>query len=68
MYKKYIIYFAMLLSILAGGIGRAEVPAVSETKSTVAAPATTDHDLRRQRGLDVIGTLTGTDDPEAFGK
>lgn len=35
---------------------------------TIAKPAVADHVVRRQRGLDVIATLTGTDDPEAFAR
>ncbi|MEH6543709.1 MAG: carboxymuconolactone decarboxylase family protein [Porticoccaceae bacterium] len=35
---------------------------------TIEKPAVADHVVRRQRGLDVIATLTGTDDPEAFAR
>ena len=57
-----ILIFALVLLLHGCGDGEQGDP------GTIAKPAVADHVVRRQRGLDVIATLTGTDDPEAFAR
>lgn len=68
MIKKTLDTIVFLSLFVAMVVSLTEVQAGSEPVPKAAAPAQTDHDLRRQRGLDVIRTLTGKDDTDAFGK
>ncbi|HCO60080.1 MAG TPA: hypothetical protein DIT58_07785, partial [Porticoccaceae bacterium] len=59
---------AIILSALFGAACQAEDDSTREMVGGAAAAARPDHVVRRERGLDVIRTLTGKDNPEAFGE
>lgn len=61
---------AIILSALFGAACQAEDDSTREMVggAAAAAAARPDHVVRRERGLDVIRTLTGKDNPEAFGE
>ena len=66
-YKRYIVFsiFALVVANISNATeGAPSTQAVSDC-SDAALP---DYVLRRQRGLNVIGTLTATDNPEEFAK
>lgn len=59
---NYLLIFSFVLLLLSCGADDNEDAEMAEE------PTVADHVVRRQRGLDVISTLTGTDDPEAFAR
>ena len=64
-YKKVIVSVSVMFLFASGCEAKQEEkPAEATATSAPVVPA--DSVQRRQRGLDVIGTLTGTDNPEKF--
>ncbi|MBV1932858.1 MAG: carboxymuconolactone decarboxylase family protein [Porticoccaceae bacterium] len=64
-FKQFILSLIYALSLVASsyaGAGDAALPSMSAAKDSRVTSA--DHVLRRQRGLNVLGTLTATDNPQ----
>ena len=74
--KKHLPLILTALLFSMGCEGKGENPAgdaaesgtVNTVTSNTVTSSLSDHEVRRQRGLDVIRTLMGTDDPEAFAR
>ena len=62
-FKRFIFSSICVLSLVSSCYGGdAALPSSNVAKDSGTTPA--DHVLRRQRGLDVLGTLTATDNPQ----
>ncbi len=66
-YKRFIILSACFFGIV-GSCYADDQDALSKRSAMLTEVTVPDHILRRQRGLNVIGTLTNTDNPAEFGQ